>query len=542
MSATDRFDAVIIGTGFAGVYAVHKLRSVGLKVRAFEAGTDVGGTWYWNRYPGARCDVESLDYQFAFSDQLQRGWTWSERYATQAEILDYLRYVADELDVRRDIQFSTRVETANFDEAAGDWQVTTDRGDTVTARFCVSAVGCLSAARVPDFPGLEEFAGTWYHTGQWPHEPVDFSGQRVGLVGTGSSGVQAIPVIAEQARHLTVFQRSPNYSVPARNMRFPDGKAEQYKEEFLQNREAAKQTDFGNSSWRSVPYSALDATPEAREAEYESRWREGGAGFMIAYADLMSNRKANDTAADFIRQKIADTVQDPVTAELLTPRDHPIGAKRICVDTDYFETFNRDNVSLVDVRTAPIERITSSGLRTADAEYEFDCLVFATGYDAMTGPLNAIDFRGRRGVSLKEAWSAGPRTFLGLAVHDFPNLFFVTGPGSPSVLSNMVLSIEQHVEFIAACIVAMDRQGYETIEASLEAQNDWVEHVNEAADETLFPQGNSWYVGANIPGKPRAFMPYVGGVRAYREKCEQVVADGYAGFELARPAAALASG
>jgi len=532
MSDEAPLDVVVIGAGFAGIYALHKLRSQGLAVRAYETGSDVGGTWYWNRYPGARCDVESLDYQFGFSDELQRGWNWSERFATQAEILDYLRYVADTLDLRRDIQFETRVQAAIFDEPSGRWRVTTDTGDRVNARFCISAVGCLAAAPVADFPGLDTYRGETYHTGRWPHQAVDFTGKCVGVVGTGSSGVQAIPLIAEQARELVVFQRSPNFSVPAVNRPLVADWVDAYKERFAEERARAKTTDFGNAAWTTVPHSALEASVDEREAEYESRWREGGAGFMIAYADLMENKQANDTAADFIRRKIRETVKDPETAELLTPRDHPIGAKRICVDTDYFETFNRDNVRLVDVRSAPIERITETGLRTVAGEFELDCLVFATGFDAMTGPLNAMDIRGRGGVTLKERWAEGPAAYLGLAVCGFPNLFLITGPGSPSVLSNMVVSIEQHVEFIADCIAAMGASGCATFEATQAAQDAWAEHVNHEADLTLFPQGNSWYVGANIPGKPRVFMPYTGGVRAYREKCEEVVAGGYAGFQL----------
>ncbi len=524
-------DAVVIGAGFAGLYMLHKLRQCGFSVRGFEAGDDVGGTWYWNRYPGARCDVESLDYQFAFSDELQRGWTWSERYPTQAEILRYLGYVADTLDLRRDIRFETRVSAARFDEAHNLWRVTTDRGEELCARYVIAAVGCLSVAQIPDIPGLQDFEGETYHTGNWPHQPVDFTGRTVGIIGTGSSGVQAIPVIAAQAKALVVFQRSPNFSVPARNAPLPADRAERYKDEFLAAREAACRTDFGNTTWRSLP-SALEADPDERTAEYERRWQEGGAGFMVTYSDLMSDRAANDTAAEFLRGKIRAIVRDPETAELLSPRDHPIGAKRICVDTDYYETFNRENVKLVDVRSHPIERITASGISTTAGDYDLDCLIFATGFDAMTGPLTSMDIRGRDGVSLRAAWQDGPRCYLGLGVAGFPNLFTITGPGSPSVLSNMVLSIEQHVEWIADCLVKLRKDGAEAIEALPDAQDGWIEHVNEAADATLFPQGNSWYIGANVPGKPRVFMPYTGGVRAYREKCEEVVGNSYEGFDI----------
>ena len=522
-------DAIIIGAGFAGLYMLHRLREVGMTAQVYEAGSDVGGTWYWNRYPGARCDVESLDYQFAFSDELQRGWTWTERYAPQAEILDYLRYVADRLELRDDIQLDTRVETATFDETRNLWHLTTDQGDSVSAPVCISAVGCLSAARVPDFPGLKDFQGTWYHTGHWPHEPVDFTGQRVGLIGTGSSGIQCIPEIAAEAKHLTVFQRTANFSVPAHNAKLSADMVEAYKDTFIAARQAATQTDFGNSTWSSLP-SALALSPEERDAAYEQSWSVGGAQFMVAFEDMLTDKQANDTAADFLRAKIHAIVKDPDVAELLCPTDHPVGAKRLCVDTDYYATFNRDNVQLVDVRSAPIEAITATGLRTADAEYEFDALVFATGFDAMTGPLTRIDIRGRNGEKLSDKWAAGPRTYLGLAVAGFPNFFCITGPGSPSVLSNMALSIEQHVEWIADCLVWLREQGSATIEAAASAEDTWVEHVNEIADATLFPQADSWYVGANVPGKPRVFMPYVGGVRAYRNECDAVVAQDYASF------------
>ena len=529
-------DAIVIGAGFAGLYMLHKLREQGYSARVFEAGTDVGGTWYWNRYPGARCDVESLDYQFAFSDELQRGWSWTERYATQAEILDYARYVADRLDLRRDISFSTRVERAAYDEVARCWHITTDAGEELNARFCIAAVGCLaSSPRVPEFPGIETFQGPRYHTGNWPHEPVSFAGQRVGLIGTGSSGIQCIPEIAREAAHLTVFQRTANFSVPAHNMPLDSDAVEAYKSRFVADRRAAGHTDFGNVSWSSEP-SALAVSKAERDAEYERVWQIGGAQFMVAFEDMLTDEQANATAADFLRNKIRSIVKDPEVAELLCPNDHPVGTKRLCVDTDYYATFNRSNVTLVDVRKAPIEAITPTGLRTTEADYEFDALVFATGFDAITGPLTRIDIRGRNGAALADQWSGGPKTLLGIAVAGFPNFFMITGPGSPSVLSNMTLSIEQHVDWISDCLAWLREHDYESVEATEAAQEEWVAHVNEVADTTLFPQANSWYMGSNVPGKARVFMPYVGGVGTYREKCDEVVAAGYRGF-VTEPAA-----
>jgi cyclohexanone monooxygenase len=529
-SATD-FDVVVIGAGFGGMYMLHKLRQLHFSVRVFETGTGVGGTWYWNRYPGARCDVESLEYQYAFSDELQREWTWTERYATQPEILRYANHVADRFDLRRDIQFSTRVTEATFVEGDDVWAIRTDRGDHVRARYLVTAAGCLSASRVPDFPGVDRFTGESYHTGQWPHTGVDFTGKRVGVIGTGSSAIQSIPVIAAQAKSLTIFQRTPNFSVPAQNWTLATKDIAAHKETFLASRQQAANTGFGSGLFANLP-SALATDPVVREHRYEELWQEGGAIFLIAFNDLLFNQEANDTAADFVRRKIRSIVKDPEVAELLCPFDHPLGTKRICVDTDYYETFNRDNVKLVDVRRAPIEEINERGLRTRDASYEFDVLVYATGFDAMTGPLLRIDIRGRGGESLAQKWEAGPKTYLGLSMVGFPNLFTITGPGSPSVLSNMIASIEQHVDWIADCLAHLREEGYATMEAEAEAEEAWVKHVNEVADMTLFPRANSWYMGANIPGKPRVFMPYVGGIGLYRQKCDEVAANGYQGYRL----------
>jgi len=526
-------DAVIVGAGFAGLYMLHRLRGLGLSARVYEAGGGVGGTWYWNRYPGARCDVESMDYSYSFSEELQQEWHWTERYAAQPEILRYANHVANRFDLRRDIQLETRVTSAVFDEAADRWTIETDRGDRVSAQFCIMATGCLSDAQVPEIPGLETFAGRWYHTGRWPHEGVDFTGRRVGIIGTGSSAIQSIPLIAKQAAHLFVFQRTPNFSMPAQNAPLDPEYERRVKGRYADFRREARESRIGFVVDRSGD-SALAVPPEERRNEYERRWSRGGLGFSAAYADLLTDQDANDTAAEFFRAKIRSIVRDPAVAEALCPRDYPLGTKRLCVDTGYYATFNRDNVTLIDVRRAPIEAITPRGVRTREAEYDVDSIVFATGFDAMTGALLNIDIRGTGGLTLQDKWAAGPRTYLGLAVAGFPNLFTITGPGSPSVLSNMIVSIEQHVDWIADCIAYLRAHERGRIEATAEAEAAWVTHVDQVGHMTLYPLAKSWYMGANIPGKPRIFMPYIGGVGVYRQKCDEVAARGYEGFALTR--------
>ena len=526
------FDAVVVGAGFAGLYMLHRLRGLGLSARVYEAGGGVGGTWFWNRYPGARCDVESLDYSYSFSDALQQEWRWSERYAAQPEILRYIEHVADRFDLRRDIQFDTRVTAADFDEATNRWAIETDRGDRATARFCIMAVGCLSAAQAPAHPRTSlASAAACHHTGAWPHEGVDFTGQRVGVIGTGSSAIQAIPIIARQAAQLVVFQRTPNFSIPARNAPLDPEHERRVKADYAAHRRLARESRAGFV----IPLNdtpALATTAEERRRAYEARWARGGFGFLGAFNDLRTDTAANDTAAEFVRAKIRAIVRDPTVAAALAPTDYPIGTKRLCLDTDYYATFNRANVTLVDLRRAPIEAITPTGVRTREREYDLDSLVLATGFDAMTGPLTRIDIRGRAGRALTETWAAGPRAYLGLAAAGFPNLFLITGPGSPSVLSNMLVSIEQHVDWIADCLTLLRVRGLAGIEATAEAEAAWAAHVEEMANATLYPLANSWYMGANIPGKPRVFMPYAGGVGAYRQRCDEVAAAGYAGFTL----------
>ena len=522
-------DAVVVGAGFAGLYMLYKLRGIGFSVRVFEEGSGVGGTWFWNRYPGARCDVESMEYSYQFDEALQQEWEWTERYATQPEILRYLDHVADRFDLRRDIQFETRVTAAHYDEAPGRWTIRTDAGDVVTAGFCIMATGCLSCRSTPDFKGVGSFAGARYHTGDWPAAGVDFSGQRVGVIGTGSSGIQAIPLIAEQAEQLFVFQRTPSYSVPAHNKPLSPEEQRDFKAHYAELRAKARQNRSG-ILFTIGEKSAFEVTPEEREREYEARWAQGGVAYMGAFADLFDTVEANDTAAEYVRSRIRHIVRDAEVAERLSPH-FLIGCKRLCVDTDYYATYNRDNVTLVDVSESPIEEITPAGLRVGDREYELDAIVFATGFDAVTGALTRIDIRGRNGLSFAANWDDGARTLLGLGVAGFPNLFMITGPGSPSVLSNMVQSIEQHVEFIAGCLDYMREHGHSRIEATAEAQNAWVAHVNEVADRSVYPKQDSWYIGSNIPGKARVFLSYIG-FPQYVARCDEVVEKGYEGFAL----------
>jgi len=522
-------DAVVVGGGFGGMYMLYKLREAGFSVQGFEAGDGVGGTWYWNRYPGARCDVPSLFYSYTWSEELQKEWRWTEKYAAQPEILAYANHVADKFDLRPMIAFETRVLAAHFDEAADRWRVTTDRGDALMARFVVMATGCLSTPRKPPIPGVDDFAGPTYHTGAWPHEGVDFTGQRVAVIGTGSSGIQSIPQIARQADHVTVFQRTANYSVPANNTPLTDKDIEDFWKMYPGYIAMIKGPGMG---FGGNPANALAATPEERRQWFEEFWGVGGAGFLAAWGGVITDLDLNNEAADFVREKIGETVSDARTADALKPNDHPIGTKRICVDIDYFETYNRPNVTLVNLKETPIEAIEARAVRTAEATYEVDALVFATGFDAMTGTLLSLDIKGVGGLTLQEAWAEGPKAYLGLAVAGLPNLFIVTGPGSPSVLSNMINSIEQHVEWIIDCMGYMREHGFTRIAADAETQEAWVTHVRRVADKTLFPRAASWYMGANIPGKPRVFMPYIG--FGYRKKCQDVAAAGYEGFQLSK--------
>ncbi|WP_277874641.1 flavin-containing monooxygenase [Mesobacillus harenae] len=533
-------DAVVVGAGFSGMYMLHKLRDLGYSVRVYEAGEDVGGTWYWNRYPGARCDIESIYYNYTFSEELLNEWTWSSRYAEQPEILRYINFVADRLDLRRDIQFKTKVTAAHYDEANQNWKIQLGDGTNVTAKHFIAAIGCLSASNIPNFNGIDRFKGEMYHTGRWPHEKVDFKGKRVGVIGTGSSGIQAIPIIAEEAGYLTVFQRTPQYSSPTEN--------------YVSDPETIRQTRANYKEIRKQMYesmhgvpdgprdrSALEDSPEERQRIYEEGWGKGGLfSLSYTYNDLGIVEEANKTVAEFIRAKIRKTVQDPEVADKLMPTYY-YGTKRPIIDTNYFETYNRKNVSLVDLRAEPIEEITSNGIRTSKGEYLLDTLVFATGFDAMTGPLFKIDIRGKDGVSLKEKWAGGAnlKTYLGIATAGFPNLFMITGPQSPSVLSNMMVSIEQHVDWVADCIGYLRENNLEAIEATVPAEEAWSQQCNDIAEMSLAVKTDSWYMGANIEGKPRGFIAFAGGVGLYRQICDDITAKGYEGFSLEASTKAL---
>jgi cyclohexanone monooxygenase len=535
-SDTTPLDALVIGAGFSGLYMLKSLRDrLGMNVKVFERGHGVGGTWYWNRYPGARCDSDCYIYCYTHDKELLQEWNWSERYPEQPEILRYLEHCADRFDAKRDIVFGKNIVETAYDDQAQLWTVRTEQGDTVQARYVIAAVGSLSSRNLPPFKGFEKFKGRAYHTSQWPHAGVDFTNQRVGVIGTGATAVQAIPEIAQQARHLTVFQRTPNYCVPARNGKVDPEVMKARKANYEQVVKNIRSSFFG-FELGFIPKSVFDATPAEREAEFDRMWYDGGFAFWLAnYQDMFFDAKANELIADYLKRKIRATVRDPEVAERLVPKGYPYGTKRQPLDTNYFETFNKPNVLLVDAAAdGPIDEITETGVRAGGKDYPLDIIVIATGFDAMTGPLKDLGIKGRGGLSLTELWADGPETYLGLAVAGFPNLFTITGPQSPSVLSNMPVSIEQHVEWVTDCIAHMQREKLTTIEATPEAQAAWVAHVAEIVGMTLMPHANSWYMGANIPGKPRKFMPYLGleGVGGYRKKCDEVAAKGYEGFAM----------
>ncbi|MET0658947.1 MAG: NAD(P)/FAD-dependent oxidoreductase [Steroidobacteraceae bacterium] len=529
------FDAIVIGAGFSGLYMLYKLREQGLTVKLLEAADGVGGTWHWNRYPGARCDVESIMYSYSFSPELEQEWNWTEKYPAQPEILAYLNHVADRFDLRRDIQLNTRVVRAQYDQGSAHWQLETQAGERFDVQFCIMATGALSAPKDPQFEGLSSFKGKWYQTSRWPREPVEFKGKQVAVIGTGSTGTQAIPVIAAQAAHLYVFQRTPHYSVPAGNRPLDPEVLRSTKARYRELRANVRVSASGMHEHPTSGRSALEASPEEREQAYGEAWNAGNAPALVGmYGDLLTNLEANETVASFVRRKIREIVKNPEVAQSLTPSGYPFATKRLCLGTNYYDTYNRNNVTLVDVRQTPIQEIVPEGIRTSAATYPLDILVFAVGFDALTGALLNIDIRGRNQQTLHLAWTDGPKTYLGLGIPGFPNLFPIVGPGSPSVLSNMVSAIEQHVEWIADCIAYLRKNGFDSIEATPQAQDAWVEHVREVANLTLYPHANSWYLGANVPGKPRVFMPYIGGLGVYRQKCDEVARNGYEGFVLGR--------
>jgi cation diffusion facilitator CzcD-associated flavoprotein CzcO/acetyl esterase/lipase len=529
-------DVAVVGAGFSGLYLLHKLRGLGFSVRVLEAADDVGGTWYWNRYPGARCDIPTTDYTYGFDPELEKAWTWSEKYATQPEILRYAQFVAERYDLRRDIDFNTRVEAAHWDETASRWRIRTSTGADLSARHCIMASGCLSVPKEPDIPGANRFQGAVYSTGRWPHQGVDFTGQRVAVIGTGSSGIQSIPLIAQQAAQLTVFQRTANFSIPAGNGPVAPQRRAPLDADPAAYRQAGKWSRAGVPHERAQVYGRY-STPEVQAERFEAAWQTGELIPMLnVFADQILFPDANDIVADKVREKIRAMVDNPATAELLAPKDHHFGTKRPCLDTGYYQTFNQPHVRLVDLRTTPIASITETGIALADEAMEFDAIVYATGFDAMTGAIVAVDVTGKGGITLKRKWAAGPITYLGLMSVGFPNFFTITGPGSPSVLSNMMVSIEQHVDWVSDCLVRLRADGFTTIEPTPVAEAGWMLHNADCAAITLYPSAASWYMGANVPGKPRVFLPYVGGVDAYRKACEEVVAQGDLGLRRSGPA------
>ena len=533
-------DVVVAGAGFSGLYLLYRLRKAGFSTRVFERGGDVGGTWYWNRYPGARCDVESLQYSYSFDEQLQQDWHWPEKFSAQPDILAYANHVADRFNLKKDIEFNIEVKASWFDENLKRWKITTNTGEEINAQYFIMATGCISTTQIPNIKGLSDYVGDTFHTGDWPHEEVDFSGQSIAVIGTGSSGIQSIPVLAKQAKKLTVFQRTPNYSIPSQNEPMTKKYERSWKDVYSERRKEMRYSAHGSlKDLNDVP--ALSVDEDQRQELYTKRWAIGGTGFLGSFNDLLINADANYTAAEYVRQQIKRVVKDKETAEILCPRSYPIGTKRICIDTGYFETYNRENVKLVDISKKPIQRLVTDGIIVDDQLYPFDSIIFATGFDAMTGSIFNVDIKGRDGLALKEKWNAGPKTYLGLMSASFPNLFMITGPGSPSVKSNMIMSIEQHVDLVIETLLSMRRKGLSVVEPELEAENKWVDHVQEVANKTLFPQANSWYMGANIPGKPRLFMPYIGGVGAYREICEEIVANNYRGFKFEKSKQAIAA-
>lgn len=528
---TTMIDVLVIGAGFAGLRALHGCREMGLSTSVVEAGDGIGGVWYYNQYPGARCDVESFDYSYRFSPELEQEWRWSERYATQPEILKYINHVADRFDLRRDVYLNTRVVRAEYDDGAMRWIVDCEDGRQWNAGRLILAMGQLSAPKQTTYPGQETFAGRIIYSAQWPKDKIDFAGKRVAIIGTGSSGVQMTPVIARQAAQLTVFQRTANYSIPAANAPVSDAEDRMVKTDYRARREAARNSPSG-LGFVPDPRSAIDVSAEEREAAYSAAWNRLGFGFALTFRDILLNQQSNDTASDFIRRRIAEQVEDPVIRDLLTPRDFPFGTRRPSVDSGYFATFNRPNVKLVDISTAPITAFTPDGIQTRDAEYPFDIIIYATGFDAFTGSLLKPDIIGRDGVQLRDKWSAGPISFLGLAVQSFPNMFIIVGPGSPSLLSNVLLSSEEQIDWLTALFEHCRQNAIGEVEASAEAEQDWVEHVNARAQETLYVKTPSYYMGAEMPGKPQVFMPYSGGVRGYRRILEKTAASGYEGFTL----------
>lgn len=532
----EQFDAIVIGAGISGMYLIYRLRELGLSVRVYEAGSGVGGTWYWNRYPGCRFDSESVTYGYSFSEELLQEWNWSEHYAAQPETLRYLEFVADKFDLRRDIEFNSRIKAATYDEDQNLWEIETEQGKRARAHFLITAVGVLSEPYIPDFEGLDSFEGQSWHTGSWPHEPVDFSDKRVGVIGTGATAVQLITEVSKNVGQLYVFQTQPEYCVPLRNSPIDAEEMREIKARYPEIFSRCRET-FAAFEHEFDERSALEVSPEEREAFYEELYSQPGFGMWLGnFHDILTDQEANDTISEFVRNKIRRRINDPELAEKLVPTDHAFGTKRVPLESGYYEAYNRDNVHLVDLRESPIERITAKGVKTGNAEYELDVMIFATGFDAVTGALNRIDIRGKGGQALKDKWSNGPETYLGLLSAGFPNLFTVLGPTNGGTFCNIPRCIEQNVEWVTECIAYMRKNGFERISTTRESEDKWSQHVDETVNQTLLPQTPTWFFGANVPGKKRTFLMYAGGHPLYRQKCDEVAANGYEGFVLERNA------
>ena len=530
-SAVETADVVVVGAGFSGLYTLHQLRKMNLKVIGFEAGDGVGGTWYWNRYPGARVDIESMQYSYSFDDELQQDWHWPEYFSPQADLETYANHVADRFRLRELIRFNARVSRLRWDEEEQRWHVHTEAGHHVVARYVIAASGALDATNIPDFPGLETFRGEWHHTSMWPKDEVSFEGKRVGLIGTGSTGVQTTTAVGKTAGHLYVFQRTPAYSLPANNRPLPADYEQDWKSNYGERR-AMMNANFALGYLPAAQYgSVFDYTPEERTRILEQAWAQrNGLLFLRTFTDTMLSLEANEIVSEFIRSKIRQIVKDPATAEMLCPKTYPVGTKRICMDTGYFETFNRPNVTLVDVKANPITEITPTGLRTTAGEYELDILILATGFDAVTGSLTRMNVTGIGGTDLRDKWAERPTNYLGYLVAGFPNLFMIHGPGSPGVLAQMITGGERQVDWALSVIADLDASGYATIDTTTESEDGWGEEMAQMASKTLYQHANSWYVGANIPGKPRYFMIYIGGFDQYQKRCAEQVAQDYDGF------------
>ena len=539
-TGAQRLDVVVVGAGFGGMYAVYRFREMGLRVQGFEAGGDVGGVWYWNRYPGARVDLPSIDYSFSFSPEIEQEWTWSEQFAAQPELLKYINFVADRLDLRRHIQFSTRVTRAVWDESRKLWTVTTDRGDTYEATYCIMATGPLSIPKDPEIPGIDRFKGQLLRAAKWPHESVSFAGRRVGVIGTGSTGIQIVQEVGKEAGELFVFQRTPSFTMPMRNEALEPDYVAEVKRHYAGIRESARNSAVGGVRPQSTR-AFFSVTPSQRRQLLEDAWKNGGLAMLGTFADLLTNAEANEQVAEFVRGKIGEIVNDPQTAEKLKPRGYPIFARRPCLDSSYYETFNRPNVHLKDCTSDPIEEITERGVKTQAGEVELDALIFATGYDGLTGALLAFHIVGRDGRTMSDKWKDGARSHLGLMMEGFPNLFMTTGPNGPAALANIIRISEHDVDWIAAAMTHMDKNGLSTIEPTPQAEQAWMDIVFALSQRSLLLKAKTWYVGANVKDKPQGLTLFTGGFQKYREHCAAAVQGGYRDFVFEHAQEALAA-